>query len=346
MSGIKYYPSLDGNPRRLRLLYFLLSLFTLLLLLGLNLLAFSYYSKEGTRSRDAMATYNVNLTDHGQLLTPQTGFRVGPVFQIAIMDFDPIHNILKINTKVSVEPPGADTSSLGNGTLLLGTYRSTLFKPKYAPFIDQDATIIVNGDSAKYPFDTYLTTLPFSATTSSVLADPNAAKIPFGAYAFSSMQNFRFHFAFHNAPSANIIYLAVTIKRPPTTKGFAVFIVVIMWCLTLGVLAATFQIVFRRREVSPPLLGVFVALLFALPAVRNTQPAAPPIGTLLDTVSLFWNMMIVALCAITLMAMWIVQSPRPHPPAKSYNIMDNDVVHPANYVHANNAPLISNPFSR
>jgi len=151
-----------------------------------------------------------------------------------------------------------------------------------------------------------------------VVANPTAQRLPFGAFAFSSMQSFRFNLTFRESPTTSIVYLDLSVKRPPTTKGFAIFVVIVMWLLTLGVMVATFQVVFRQREVAPPLIGVLVALLFALPAVRNTQPAAPPIGTLLDTVSLFWNMMLVALCAITLMITWVFQGPRPEAPKSPF----------------------------
>ncbi len=45
----------------------------------------------------------------------------------------------------------------------------------------------------------------------------------------------------------------------------------------------------------PPTLAVAGGLLFGLPALRNTQPAAPPIGTAADVYGFFWNMILVAL---------------------------------------------------
>jgi hypothetical protein len=52
---------------------------------------------------------------------------------------------------------------------------------------------------------------------------------------------------------------------------------------------------FRPREPSAPAIGFAIALLFALPAMRNTQPEVPPIGVAVDVLGFFWNMSIPAL---------------------------------------------------
>lgn len=45
----------------------------------------------------------------------------------------------------------------------------------------------------------------------------------------------------------------------------------------------------RHRKVEPPTIAVNAALLFALPALRNTQPGVPPVGALIDVCGFFWN---------------------------------------------------------
>ncbi|KAI8926398.1 hypothetical protein BC831DRAFT_229063 [Entophlyctis helioformis] len=42
-------------------------------------------------------------------------------------------------------------------------------------------------------------------------------------------------------------------------------------------------------------MAVATALLFALPALRNSQPGAPPIGCTADVAGFFWNMLITGL---------------------------------------------------
>jgi hypothetical protein len=60
----------------------------------------------------------------------------------------------------------------------------------------------------------------------------------------------------------------------------------------------------RPREPVPPTIGFSIGLLFALPAMRNTQPEVPPIGVAVDVLGFFWNMSITALvgCSGVLMS--------------------------------------------
>jgi hypothetical protein len=60
-------------------------------------------------------------------------------------------------------------------------------------------------------------------------------------------------------------------------------------------LVALDHVLLRPREPAPPTVGLSVALLFALPAVRNTQPEVPPIGAAVDVLGFFWNMSLTAL---------------------------------------------------
>jgi len=235
------------------------------------------------------------------------------LLEVVVMDVDPLRAVFKINTQVSLAP-GVDPNSVGNATLLLGNYKPVRYDPRQSMYLDQDVTVLATGDAAKYPFDKFRASIPFAVTRTSVLADASAPSLNWGAVAFGALQNLRFEAVYHTDPKSSIVHVELAVKRSPTTKGFAMFIVIIMWCLTLGAVLITFQIVFRQREAMPPVISIMIALLFALPAVRNTQPAAPPIGTLLDTVSLIWNMMLVSLCAITLMVTWLWQSPSPTPP--------------------------------
>jgi hypothetical protein len=71
-----------------------------------------------------------------------------------------------------------------------------------------------------------------------------------------------------------------------------------MWVLSLTLLTLAATLWFRERKVEPPMIGLATSLLFALPAIRNTQSGAPVIGCTSDTVGFFWNMAIVAFSGI------------------------------------------------
>lgn len=108
----------------------------------------------------------------------------------------------------------------------------------------------------------------------------------------------------------------IDVHRSVTIRLFSIFVVVLMWLLSLAAAAIGLQVVVRDREVAPPLMGSMISLLFALPALRNIQPMVPPIGTLADVIGLFFNMALIALTAIVLMIKWVTQMPTPDRPNK------------------------------
>ena len=68
-----------------------------------------------------------------------------------------------------------------------------------------------------------------------------------------------------------------------------------MWVLSLTITTLASTLWFRDRKVEPGTIGIATGLLFALPAIRNTQSGAPIIGCTSDTSGFFWNMALTAL---------------------------------------------------
>jgi len=50
-----------------------------------------------------------------------------------------------------------------------------------------------------------------------------------------------------------------------------------------------------------------VALIFALPALRNVQPGVPQVGAYCDVVGFFWNVGLVAMAAVAISSVWLVR---------------------------------------
>ena len=90
-------------------------------------------------------------------------------------------------------------------------------------------------------------------------------------------------------------------------------VTLIMWALSLIALTLTVTLWFRDRKVEPPTISITTALLFALPAVRNTQPGAPVIGCTADVAGFFWNMALLSISAFLLMLNYIVKYQREKP---------------------------------
>lgn len=99
----------------------------------------------------------------------------------------------------------------------------------------------------------------------------------------------------------------IDLERAPTVKFFSFFIMVAMWCLTLGALFLALRVAFGRRKIEVGMFSFMGALLFAFPALRNSQPGVPPIGSLSDFLAFFWSETIIALCLLTILTLWLVR---------------------------------------
>jgi len=58
------------------------------------------------------------------------------------------------------------------------------------------------------------------------------------------------------------------------------------------------------------LSSLSVTLLFGLPALRNSQPAVPPLGAFGDYLSFLWAEQIVAVSAVVMIWTWLVRERR------------------------------------
>ncbi|KAJ3205464.1 hypothetical protein HDU67_008829 [Dinochytrium kinnereticum] len=120
-----------------------------------------------------------------------------------------------------------------------------------------------------------------------------------------------------DALSGHIVQLDFSVVRSVTTVFFSGLVMAIMWCLSLLAFTLAVTLWIRGRKVEPPTIAFSIALMFALPGIRNTQPGTPPIGCTADVVSFFWAMSLTAVTASLLIINYIVKYnfDLPPPPA-------------------------------
>lgn len=99
----------------------------------------------------------------------------------------------------------------------------------------------------------------------------------------------------------------MTISRSSTVIFFSLFISALMWGAAIAVLLLVLSIVLRGRKIEVGMFSFLSALLFAMVAVRNSQPGVPPIGTFSDFISFFWAEVILALCLMTILFTWLLR---------------------------------------
>jgi hypothetical protein len=118
------------------------------------------------------------------------------------------------------------------------------------------------------------------------------------------------------AKSGNNVAISVDISRSLSVRLFALIVMAIMWVLSILALAISIRVLRAGKIPEIGMLGWMAALLFAFPAVRNAQPAVPPVGTLCDFLSFFWAEVFVVIGICVLGFSWLRRYNAPTLPAK------------------------------
>jgi hypothetical protein len=171
---------------------------------------------------------------------------------------------------------------------------------------------IYEGEPMDYPFDSHTAELAF-------FFEPAAAKggetggdesIPVAVQLGGSVAGLRIDTDYdkeNNKPDHAVI--DISIQRATTAMFFSVFIMIAMWALTCGVIFLVYRVFAGHRKIEISMFSFLGALLFAFPALRNSQPGTPPIGTLSDFIAFFWAEVIIALSLLTVVICWLVRGP-------------------------------------
>lgn len=98
--------------------------------------------------------------------------------------------------------------------------------------------------------------------------------------------------------------LRLSLKRLLPVVVFIWFMAFVSAMLSLTVVLVVVSVLTGRRKPELAMLGWMTALLFALPAVRNSLPGAPPLGAVIDYGSFFWAEALVGVSLMILVGLW------------------------------------------
>eukprot|EP01124_Arcella_intermedia_P036774 TRINITY_DN9702_c0_g1_i2.p1 TRINITY_DN9702_c0_g1~~TRINITY_DN9702_c0_g1_i2.p1 ORF type:complete len:385 (+),score=40.00 TRINITY_DN9702_c0_g1_i2:188-1342(+) len=212
---------------------------------------------------------------------------------------------------------------------------------------DFDVTISINGDLSDYPFDSYNSIAYFSLYLANQVGNktaklPIGIAITGALQGFKITSSTA---KFMEIDGSNEVGFMFELDRSPITVGFSTFITTLMWLISLVMFTVSLDVVVaaasstkteipegklrsvkpefqeeakkiwkkkiqdyrKARQVSAPLLAMPVALIFALPALRNVQPGVPQVGAYCDVVGFFWNVGLVAISAVCISSVWLVR---------------------------------------
>jgi len=172
------------------------------------------------------------------------------------------------------------------------------------------------GTLRRYPIDQYEGYFPIGITTGN---GAGRVSIPFKIQLDGISQLFKIRFSVNSAgdifppgiynglplgPRSYVI--EVTLTRPPTTLMICTFVALLMWALAIALANVAWDCIIYRREILPPILSIGVSMLFALPALRNSQPGVPAMGCLLDMAGFFWALVLIAISSSALIFRWVL----------------------------------------
>ncbi|XJO72883.1 hypothetical protein BDV3_003947 [Batrachochytrium dendrobatidis] len=190
--------------------------------------------------------------------------------------------------------------------LIVGGKQTAMKQGSIIPSFDIAIPIDV-GQPNLYPFDKYKTYFDIASYRNSFFNQ----SVPLVAGIVGAVQSWTVALEIANAGgTSGIIIVDTFIERSWTTKFFSMIVVIIMWALSLSAFTLTITLWLRDRKVEPPTISITASLLFALPALRNSQPGAPVIGSSVDVAGFMWNMVLVAVSCLLLIINYITKYKR------------------------------------
>lgn len=167
---------------------------------------------------------------------------------------------------------------------------------------------IYEGEPMDYPFDEHSAELAFFFQPAGTAGGTDP--VPMAVELRGSVAGLRIEAEYdtehHKADTAVI---DISLERAATARFFSIFIMIAMWSLAIGVVLLVFRVHSGQRKIEISMFSFLGALLFAFPALRNSQPGTPPIGTLSDFLAFFWAEVIIALSLLSVVLRWIIRGP-------------------------------------
>jgi hypothetical protein len=203
-----------------------------------------------------------------------------------------------------------------------------------------EATVPLEGDLNRYPFDQYESTIWLYADTPPPSQDNQASQIPqtrvpqanrgLGvadeelAFDKDSLQkNLPVPLSISlSASTAGVKYTGEVIRTKDSTvtqvhlkviRAFnvintSIMVMVLMLGLALSVVSMVINRIMSRDKTALMPLSLAISLIFGLPALRSIQPGVPGVGVLGDYFSFIWAELFVAASAIIMIWTWLLRS--------------------------------------
>ena len=169
---------------------------------------------------------------------------------------------------------------------------------------------IYDGEPMDYPFDAHAAELSFFFEPSAKAGEAGGNEaIPVAVEMRGSVAGLKLDTQYAKESTPDYAVIEISIQRATTAVFFSVFIMIAMWALVIGVVLLVYRVFAGHRKIEISMFSFLGALLFAFPALRNSQPGTPPIGTMSDFIAFFWAEVIIALSLLAVVLRWLIRGP-------------------------------------
>ena len=221
----------------------------------------------------------------------------------SLVSVDPERGLVQLQTQFAPQGSfrgqgGAVTSPIEVETNSIGSQYKQTSLPG-ARLFSGEANLDLSGDNAYYPLDKHIADFDMDITTGEAFNEPVPARLTL----VSSLHDWHVKFTATNGLPEGDFDVALDIKRsaPVTMLAFGIMAVeVLLVLIEVGVVIRSV----RLRKVRFSTLAALAALLFAIPAIRNSLPQAPPVGALSDFLVFFWALIVAGACFIVAALSW------------------------------------------
>jgi hypothetical protein len=230
------------------------------------------------------------------------------------LQVDPVNDSLRTRISVVPDPSLADPATIADRDYLLKIRRGKQVEhvevranqplPEVTFDIDLD-----EGDIRDYPLDRYLATIGFSASERA--QDGKERSLPIHITAWEGILGFNVKGRQAPAQRPGELELQFSVYRTGAAAFFGIAIYAAMMVMALCALVVGALLFLGIRCIDVALLGAFGAMIFALPALRNALPGAPPLGVRANILIFFWAELVAIIALCLFVVAWVRRGPKP-----------------------------------
>ena len=153
-----------------------------------------------------------------------------------------------------------------------------------------------NGDVRNYPLDRYVSLMTLTANDSAQGGEEHA--LPIHVTAWEGVLGFDVKAKAIATQQPDELRLQFVVGRTGAVSFFGLAIYAAMFVMMFCALIIGTLVFLGVRRIEVTLIGALGAMIFALPALRNAMPGAPPLGVRADILVFFWAELgaVIALC--------------------------------------------------